>query len=86
MKEIVKALGELDEAAEELYEEREQKRMHLFMKVEEARRRAYAEEEEKRRKAERLHEERRQYMFLSFLCHNLPSTGTEGIASCAGPS
>ena len=86
MKEVVKALGELDKAAEERYEEREQKRMRLFMEVEEARRRAYAEEEEKRRQAERLHEERMQYMFLSFLHHNLPATGTEGMASCAGPS
>ena len=86
MKKVVKALAELDKAAEQRYEERKQKTMRLFMEVEEARRRAYAEEEEKRRQAERLHEERMQYMFLSFLGHNLPARGTKGMASCAGPS
>ena len=60
--------------------------MRWFLEVEEARRRAYAEEEKKRRQAEHIHEERMQYMFLSFLHHNLPARGTEGMASSAGPS
>ena len=73
MKEVVKALGELGKASEERYEEREQKRMHMFMELEETRRRAYAEDEEKRRQAECLHEERTQYTFLYFLHYNLPA-------------
>jgi len=85
MKEIVKALGELDKAAEERYEEREQKGMRMFMEVEEMRRKVYAEEAEKHRQAERLHEERMHYMFLSFLQQNLSARGRQGVDFPAGP-
>lgn len=85
MKKIVKALGELDKAVEERYEEREQKRMWMFMEVEEMRRKVYAEEEEKHCQDERLHEERMQYMFLTFLQQILPARGRQGVDFSAGP-
>ena len=67
VKEVIKALDEIDREAEERYKEREEKRMRIFLEAEEMRRKAYAEEEEKRRQDERRHEENMQYMFLSFM-------------------
>ena len=64
--EVVNDVGESEKAAEERYEERDQKRMCFFMEVEETRRIAYAEEEETCCQAERLHE---HIMLLSITIH-----------------
>lgn len=66
-KDLASALVELEKSAESRYEEREEKRMRMFLDAEEIRRKACAEEEERHRQEERKHEERMQYMFLSFM-------------------
>ena len=46
---MIQLLGEIDKEAEERFQEREDKRMKMFLDAEEIRRKGYAEEEKKRR-------------------------------------
>ena len=67
LKEVVQMLSEIERESQEKYEEREDKRLKMFLDAEERRRVAYADEEKRRQEDERRHDEQMQYMFISFL-------------------
>ena len=67
LKEVVQMLSEIERETQEKYEEREDKRLKMFLDAEERRQIAYADEEKRRQEDERRHDEQMQYMFMSFL-------------------
>ena len=74
---MIQLLGEMDKEAEERFQEREDKRMKMFLDAEEVRRKSHAEEK-KRRANEQQHEERMQYMFMSFMQQSMAMLGGQG--------
>ena len=59
-------INKLDTKAEERFQEREERRLEIFLDAEEERRRNQHEEYEEMRKLEREHEECMQGMFMGY--------------------
>lgn len=61
---LVEIIHTLDVEAEERFQEREEKRLKMFLDAEEKRRKDLFEEEKEMKKLEREHDERMQRMFM----------------------
>ena len=75
LKDAMTILSELDREADERYEEREEKRMRMYLDAEDRRRQEFAIAEGRRRQDERQHEENMQRMFFSFMQQSMSMFG-----------